>query len=499
MTSPKIFLTERITVLLILGFVALMAIVGTTYWLGLRTQTYFDEVLAARNARSAAAELRNALISAESSQRGFIFTGNEIYLAPFDTAKAVAERNLQAVEETLASYTETATSAERFADAVRQKFEEMDKTIALKRERRDAELDEIVRSNRGKALMDEVNIFISGAVKAADKRLADGVEEHRANTEILQIISVIGGLAVIMMVAGAGVGALRYTRELKRARDEVAAANTALEERVQRRTADLARANDEVQRFAYIVTHDLRAPLVNIMGFTTELEGSVKAMQALIDKSQAAVDPDDPIVREARVAAAEDLPEAIGFIRSSTRKMDGLINAILRISREGGRTLKPEPIDLDDLARSCAEAIQHQVVHGDGRVAVEAGLPRIVSDRLSLEHILGNLFDNAVKYRSQDRPLQIDIRGGTLAGDRIWLEVADNGRGIANADLERVFELFRRSGLQDQPGEGMGLAYVRTLVRKLGGDITVNSGLGRGATFRLSLPRILRIQKAKAE
>lgn len=493
------FLTQLITGLLVLGFVALMAIVGTTYWLGLRTQAYFDAVLAARNSRSAAAELRHALTTAESSQRGFIFTGNEIYLAPYDTAKALADRNLETVKATLASYQETAGSAERFADIVRQKFEEMDQTIALKRARRDAELDEIVRSNRGKALMDEANIFIGGAIRAADKRLADGVEEHRANTAIQQIVSIIGGLTVIVMVAGAGAAAFRYTRELKEARDQVAALNTDLEARVSQRTADLARANDEIQRFAYIVTHDLRAPLVNIMGFTTELEGSVKAMQALIDKSQAAADQSDPVVREARLAATEDLPEALGFIRSSTRKMDGLINAILRISREGGRTLRPEPIDLDELVRLCAEAVQHQVVEAAGRITFGRGLPKIVSDRASLEHILSNLLDNAVKYRSSDRPLQIEFRGGTEAGNRVWLEVADNGRGIANQDLERVFELFRRSGLQDKPGEGIGLAYVRTLVRNLGGDITVSSSLDQGATFRVSLPSILHIQKASPE
>src|SRR6185295_2708565 len=97
-TDRGAFLTRIITSLLALGFAALLAIVGTSYWLGLRTQTYFDEVLAARNARSAAAELRHALTSAESSQRGFIFTGNEIYLAPYDTAKATADRNSEAVK-----------------------------------------------------------------------------------------------------------------------------------------------------------------------------------------------------------------------------------------------------------------------------------------------------------------------------------------------------------------------------------------------------------------
>ena len=105
------------------------------------------------------------------------------------------------------------------------------------------------------------------------------------------------------------------------------------------------------QRFAYIVTHDLRAPLVNIMGFTSELEGCLTAIQGLREAIRRR-EPGRRPVQAARTAALEDLPEAIGFIRSSTRKMDGLINAILKLSREGRRVLKPERIQLDALLRN---------------------------------------------------------------------------------------------------------------------------------------------------
>src|SRR5690606_22085587 len=124
---------------------------------------------------------------------------------------------------------------------------------------------------------------------------------------------------------------------------EIEATNLSLEDRVRERTADLGRANEEIQRFAYIVTHDLRAPLVNIMGFTSELEASVVQLE---DYMKDRPDDGDPKLAEARIAATEDLPEAITFIRAATRKMDSLINAILKISREGRRRLKPETLDL---------------------------------------------------------------------------------------------------------------------------------------------------------
>ena len=199
----------------------------------------------------------------------------------------------------------------------------------------------------------------------------------------------------------------------------------------------------------------------------------------MIDKSGAGAS-GDPVAAAARVAATQDLPEAIGFIRSSTRKMDKLINAILKLSREGRRPLRPERVDLAELARSSAAAIQHQVSEANGTINFQLDVPPIVQDRLSLEHIFGNLFDNAVKYRSKGRALRIDVSAAVAPGDNVAIDIADNGRGIAEQDHERVFELFRRSGGQDQPGEGIGLAHVRSVVRNLGGDITVTSTPRRG-------------------
>jgi signal transduction histidine kinase len=480
--------------LLFVGFLALLGIVGMTFWLGERAQVYFNEVIEARDTRAAAVDLRNAVQTAESSQRGFLFTGNEIYLAPFDTAKTLAQRQLEALNRMLAPYKGGDISIQRLTTIITDKFNEMDQSIALKRNRQDAEALGLVRTNRGKALMDEANVFVAGIIRKADDRLTTGVSEQRANATWLRWFSIIGGIVIVIVVGGAAFTVLRYTRELAEARDEVNILNAGLERRVQDRTADLAQANEEIQRFAYIITHDLRAPLVNIMGFTSELESGLKSLQALMDQPDANAGSDDPVARQARLAANEDLPEAIGFIRSSTAKMDKLINAILRLSREGRRALRPETVELDGMIKASAAAIQHQVSEASGEININLDIPTIVNDKLSLEHIFGNIFDNAVKYRSKSRPLRIDVRAGMMAGDRISIEIADNGRGIADKDRERIFELFRRSGAQDQPGEGIGLAYVRTVVRNLGGDITVTSALDKGTTFHVVLPRKLRVR-----
>jgi signal transduction histidine kinase len=489
MSISSRFVVRSTIALLVVGFLALIGIVGTTIWLAERAQIYFNEVIEARDARGSAVELRNAVQTAESSQRGFLLTGNEIYLAPYDLAKTMAQRQLEALKRALAPYREAELPLQRLTALVGEKFAEMDQTIALKRERRDAEALAVTRTNRGKALMDEANVFFSGVIRSADDRLTTGVGEQNANATWLRWVSIIGGIVIIMVVGGATITVVRYTREVAAARDEVGILNTSLERRVRERTADLARANEEIQRFAHLVTHDLRAPLVNVMGFTGELEAGIGTLRAWIEKSAAPGTHADPAAREAHAAATTDLPEAIGFIRSSTQKMETLIGAILKLSREGRRELRPERVDLGKLLQSCAAAVRHRLTEAHGEIAFDLQVPVIHTDQLALEQVLSNLLDNAVKYRAKDRPLRIAVRAIELPGDRVAIEVADNGRGIADTDLERVFELFRRAGAQDQPGEGIGLAYVRAIARNLGGDITVTSALGAGTTFRVVLPR----------
>lgn len=489
-------ISSRLTVpfalgFLAIGFVALIAIVGMTFWLGERAQVYFAEVIEARDTRTSVVELRNAVQTAEASQRGFLLTGNEIYLAPYDTSKALSFRQLVALKKILAPYARSEVMIQRLTAIITQKFNEMDQTIALKRDRRDDEAMALIKSNRGKTLSDEANVFFSGAIRAADERLTAGVGEQRENASLLRTFSVFGGFIIMAVVGGAAFLILRYTRAIRQARDEVNLLNLSLEQRVKDRTADLERANEEIQHFAYIVTHDLRAPLVNIMGFTAELEGGVSSLKALVDRNEGASDEDDPVLRNARIAVAEDLPEAIGFIRSSTKKMDGLINAILKLSREGRRTPRPERLDLAELIKSCVATIRHQLTEAGGAVELDVPAYTIYNDRLSLEQIFGNLFDNAVKYRAKDRPLRIRVWVQSVVNNRMRIEVSDNGRGVADQDRERIFEMFRRSGAQDQPGEGIGLAYVRALVRNLGGEILMTSALHRGTTFRLVLPRDL--------
>jgi signal transduction histidine kinase len=247
----------------------------------------------------------------------------------------------------------------------------------------------------------------------------------------------------------------------------------------------LREANEEIQRFAHVVSHDLRSPLVNIMGFASELDIWQKHVFERIGTLRAQAGGDQ--IDGSDEAMRHDVEEALSFIKSSATKMDRLIDALLKLSREGQRQFQPQSIDMSQLLRSALDAMAYQAQAVNAKISI-AELPAITSDRLAIEQIFSNLMDNAVKYLRNGIPGIIDVRAAESDTDIIY-EVHDNGRGIDVKDRERIFDLFRRSGIQDRPGDGIGLAHARTLVRRLGGAINVESTPGYGTIFKVMLPK----------
>ncbi|MGQ0686481.1 sensor histidine kinase, partial [Bradyrhizobium sp.] len=317
-------------------------------------------------------------------------------------------------------------------------------------------------------------------------------------SQVLASSVTIAGSSMVIALAGMSIFLVRRS---SRARDEAEAklrdgyAN--LEATIDERTADLLEANDEIQRFAYIVSHDLRSPLVNIMGFTSELEELrndifkrivrlSRAAELAPSVPEDATEGTEPELQGTDKQLSDDFSEALGFIKSSIAKMDRLISAILNLTREGRREFSPERIDMNELLDSIRTTVAHQAAEANAQIRVMV-LPDIVSDRLALEQVFSNLIDNALKYLRPGVPGDVEIRGRTKLGFAVF-DVSDNGRGIDARDHQRIFELFRRAGTQDKPGQGIGLAHVRALVRRLGGTMSVASELDQGSTFTVTLP-----------
>jgi signal transduction histidine kinase len=480
---------------LLLGLAALIVIVLFNLWLVREAGVYSERVNAARLQRTAIIDLQSLILDAETGQRGYLLTGNPAYLKPYLEARQNSEAQLASFLSIMNGDAPQKVDASKIIPLITNKLAELQQTIDLANANKRDEALARVKTDLGQAFMVQARRLFSVMLQRSEATIDMAVRDEQQSIATLRWVTICGAIFIVVVVGGSTWVVMLYTRRLIHAQKEIGALNQGLEERVRERTAELGRANQEIQRFAYIVTHDLRAPLVNIMGFTSELEESLKAIQSAFRPTDAngEVNPSDrPAAEDARTAVSKDLPEAIGFIRSSIRKMDRLINAILKLSREGRRVLTPEALRVDALLKNAAANVQHQIAEADGEVAIEAKVPAVISDRLALEQIFGNLLENAVKYREPQRPLKIMIRAHESPGRRIIVEIEDNGRGIAKADHERVFELFRRSGDQDLPGEGIGLAHARTMMRNLGGDITLASELGQGTTIKLNLPKDLR-------
>lgn len=468
------------------GAVLLLGIVAFSIYLAYSTQDHMERAIGARQLRSAAADLLLAVQTAESGQRGYLLTTRQDFLDPYVEAINQIEQRKGEFEKALESASYILVDPVMVRQAVNNKAAELRQTLALAQEGKLDEALNVLRSEYGLRLMNNIRSILQGIIEASDREIEAQLSANVELATLLRLSTMVGALAIIAIMTAVVLVIRRYLQEIIAARTELEVMNASLEERVRERTEDLIQANQEIQRFAYIVTHDLRAPLVNIMGFTAELDAALGAITGYFDED--GEQPNDGKREQALVAVREDLPEAIQFIRTSTRKMDDLINAILKISRDGRRPLKPERIDLEAILKQSADAVQHQVQAADGSIGIDVRLRSFISDRFSIEQIFGNLLDNAVKYRDPSRPLEVRISAYPVSHLMVGIECADNGRGIAPEDHERVFELFRRSGTQTSPGEGIGLAHVRSLVRNMGGDINVRSELGKGTTFVIRLP-----------
>ena len=478
-------LRRNLVLLIGAGVIALFALVLTSVLLFRREQNTADWIEHTYAAESRIETLAARIEEIETARRGYLLIPDEAFSAAYLKSRSA----IAPVVDDLLRFTQDNPRQTRVLREVQvliaQKLRQYDGMVDRARVGDRAGALAAFVAERDQHVTRRLRAHLSDLTREEDRLLRERV--GRQDQISLALVATSLGLAVLLIALGVGISLLlqRYAAALVRSQDELRQVNAGLETAVQERTLRLTRANEEIQRFAYIVSHDLRSPLVNVMGFTSELETALASLNALIDACEAR----DPalVPTSARLAVTEDLPEAIGFIRSSTRKMDRLINAILKLSREGRRTLAPEILDMNLLFAGVRDNMRQSIDTRGASVRIEADLPSLIGDRLYIEQIFGNLMENAVKYLRPGVSGEISVRG-RINGDARVYEIQDNGRGIAAKDQERVFDLFRRAGLQDQPGEGIGLAHVRALVYRLGGTIDLESEPDRGSVFRVTLP-----------
>jgi PAS domain S-box-containing protein len=236
-----------------------------------------------------------------------------------------------------------------------------------------------------------------------------------------------------------------------------------LEQRVAERTDELERSNRELDQFAYVASHDLKAPL-----------RAIDNLSAWIEEDTGDLLPPASL-------------EHLNKLRGRVQRMERLLDDLLAYSRAGRIQHRPEAVDLETLVRGVAEM---QGLPPNFRFTLEGDLGPLYTLRVPLETVLRNLIGNAIKHH--DRPdghIQVTVCD---QGDRLHFTVRDDGPGIAPQYHARIFEMFQMLQPRDRvEGSGMGLAIVKKLVESLGGQITLESVEGEGASFSFTWPRQL--------
>lgn len=436
------FVIQTASAFLTVGFLALFAIVGMTMWLSNRAQNFTDAVAVDLALRTAASELRDALRTAEASQRGYLLTGNEIYLAPYDTAKTQAERQLKIVQDALKSDADRAAMMARLAAVVAEKFAETDGTIAAKSAGADAEAIAVIRTNRGKALMDEANVFLTGIILTSEERLSARGMEQRQNADRLRAVSIIAGLVIVVVVTGVVITVVRYAREIAQARDEVRAANVGLEERVQTRTADLARARARAETLLAEVNH--------------RVANSLQLVAALVKLQSNAV----------KETAAKD----------ALAETQGRITAISLVHKKLYTSGDVKAVALDDYLRGLLEHLE-TAMRAEGHTAtlrLELEPLTLPTDRsVSVGVVVTEWVTNAFKYAYPDGHGEVRVRLARTPAGGAELTVEDDGIGRGAAPVSK--------------GTGIGTRIVNMMAADLDAKIAYENR-APGTTARLVLP-----------
>lgn len=257
--------------------------------------------------------------------------------------------------------------------------------------------------------------------------------------------------------------AIRDITERKQVQQALQKAHNGLELRVTERTAELSRINAELEKFAYVASHDLQEPLRTIINFSDLLERRY----------------DDKLDQDGR--------EFLGFIVSNATRMRRLIDDLLEFSRTGHERLVLQPVDCDALLMRVLGNLGQGIAES-GAVVTHDPLPTISADPGQMEQLFQNLVGNAIKYRSAEKPA---AHVGVQSKGADWeFSVRDNGIGIDPRFSERIFEMFQRLHTAgNYSGSGVGLAICKKIVERHGGRIWVESREGQGATFYFTLPR----------
>jgi PAS domain S-box-containing protein len=255
-----------------------------------------------------------------------------------------------------------------------------------------------------------------------------------------------------------------------------------VEKERKRLNRELMDKNRELEQIVYVTSHDLRSPLVNIQGFSRELNHAFKRVAAIIERDNLPAD----IRAQLQPILEEDIPESLQYIFTSTARMDALLSGLLRLSRLGRVALEIEKLDMNKIIADLTDTFEFRLQQANVALDV-ANLPPCLGDEGQISQVFANLLDNALKYLDPSRPGIIKV-SGCKQGDQAIYCIEDNGIGIAAEHQPKIYEIFHRLNPSQSNGEGLGLTIVHRILDRHHGSIWVESELGQGSKFFVALP-----------
>jgi signal transduction histidine kinase len=269
--------------------------------------------------------------------------------------------------------------------------------------------------------------------------------------------------------------------------DEIQKLNEILEQKVVDRNKTimqqnvvLKRKNEELEQILYAASHDLRTPLISIQGFSEELKNACNILKEEVEKQEASD------VAKIQEIIQEEIYLALNYIINGSKRMETLLEGLLRISRMGRESLQIVKIDMNELLENVSNGLTYQLNETETELKIEK-LNSCKGDTSLLEQVFTNFISNAIKYRSPDRKCKIKVYSKQSDGATSYF-VEDNGIGIPPESVDRVFHAFFRVDDEICEGDGVGLAIVNRAVDLHSGRAWVESELGKGSIFAIEIP-----------
>ncbi len=272
-------------------------------------------------------------------------------------------------------------------------------------------------------------------------------------------------------------------KEAEEERDRLTQALQQTAEALRERNVALEQASAEMESFVYSASHDLRAPLLNLQGFTDRLSDSIERVQAALREMAG----EDAQKAQAVQRMLDDsVTGALRHIHTSVHKFRRVIDGLLRLSRTGRQELRIQPVNMKLLAENVVSEFAEMIRRRGVTVQVH-NLPPAEADPDAANRILANLVSNALNYLVPDRPGQIEIGARATNDGRVMYFVRDNGVGISPRHHEKIFRMFERLDPAGSDGDGLGLTIAQKLVDRHGGELSLVSDEGEGSTFCFTL------------